>query len=276
METLSLPMIFLAVLCGVLPPLVWLYFLLHEDRVNPEPQRLIFMAFLVGMLAVPIVVPLETLAASVFPQGLPLITSWAVIEEVAKFAMVALFILWRKEVDEPLDVVIYILTVALGFAALENTLFLLTPLAQGTISEALITDNLRFVGSTLLHVIASSAIAFPLAFAFNLPKAIRVGYAVIGLILAASLHTIFNFFIIDQNGSESMLAFFFVWTGAIIFFALFEILKYEEYRNYPLPPDILRVWQTTSDDLSLSDSRAPFRQVTTTTTSTTISSRSNP
>ena len=67
------------------------------------------------------------------------------------------------------------------------------------------------------------------------------------------------------------------WTGAIIFFALFEILKYEEFRNYPSPPGILNVWQTTSDDLSLSDSQAQYRRVTSTTISmTTSSSRKRP
>ena len=43
-----------------------------------------------------------------------------------KYLMAAAFILWRNAVDEAPDYVIYMFTVALGFAAAENMLFLLT------------------------------------------------------------------------------------------------------------------------------------------------------
>lgn len=244
MDSLTLQTIGYAVLCGILPPLIWLYFLLKEDSRCPEPRSLIFIAFITGMLAVPLVIPFESIAlnytSSHFLQCvdtaatcLPAIFSWATIEETAKYGLAAIFVLWRRSVDESIDLVIYMITVALGFAALENTLFLLAPFAHGDLTNGFITDNLRFVGSTLLHVVASSAIGFTLAFTYKKPRVLRTFAAAGGLILAISLHTIFNFFIIDQNGSQTIIAFFIVWTGAVLFFALFEILKYFRYRNLP-------------------------------------------
>jgi len=220
-----------AFLGGVLPALIWLHFLLKEDERCPEPRTLITIAFIAGMFAVPIVLPLETIAASLLPDGLPQIIAWSTIEETVKFALASIFVLWRREVNESIDLVIYMLTVALGFAALENVLFLLEPFGAGQYLAGLATDNLRFVGSTLLHVIASSVIGFALAFTYTLPRWLRALSALGGLILAIALHALFNFFIIYGGGSHTLLAFFIVWTGAIVFFALFEVLKYFRYRH---------------------------------------------
>jgi RsiW-degrading membrane proteinase PrsW (M82 family) len=233
METASFASIGYAVMAGVVPPLIWLYLLLREDRRCPEPRALIFMAFIAGMIAVPLVIPFESYAATALPDGLPVVIAWAIIEETFKFGIAALLILWHRAVDESLDLVIYMITVALGFAALENTFFLLAPFAHGDFSGGLITDNLRFFGSTLLHVVASSVIGFALAFSYRKSRWIQAISVIVGLILAITLHTAFNFLIITQNGSQTVVAFFTVWVGVIAFFALFEVLKYFRYRNMP-------------------------------------------
>jgi RsiW-degrading membrane proteinase PrsW (M82 family) len=233
MESASFQVIAYAVLAGILPPLIWLYFLLREDKRCPEPRALIFLAFIIGMIAVPLVIPFESFASNHLPSGLPVIVAWAISEESIKYIVAAVFILWRRSVDESIDLVIYMITVALGFAALENTFFLIAPFAHGDIANGFITDNLRFVGSTLLHVIASSAIGFALAFTYKKSIPTRIFGATIGLILAVALHTAFNFFIITENGTQTTIAFFVVWTGVVVFFALFEILKYFRYRNMP-------------------------------------------
>ncbi len=180
---------------GLMPALVWLYFLLKEDYRNPEPRSILFLAFLAGVVAVPIAVPLETLfrdyaygaiagCSPYLPLCFPIIGLWAIVEEVLKYGLCAVFVLWRADVDEPIDLVIYMLTAALGFAAFENALFLIEPLTARNFLSALATDNLRFVGSTLLHVIASSVIGFALAFAHTLPRWSRGIVASGGLILA--------------------------------------------------------------------------------------------
>jgi RsiW-degrading membrane proteinase PrsW (M82 family) len=222
-----------AIIGGLVPSLVWLYFLLKEDAKHPEPKWLIAFTFVAGMLAVPIVLPFER-AAQASLVGFPLILAWATIEEVTKYFMAAVFVLWRPQVDEAPDYVIYMLTVALGFAAAENMLFLIAPLSGGNLLGGLITDNLRFIGSTLLHVVASSAIGFAMAFSWQKARPIRTLYAAGGLILAIALHTAFNTLIINGGGSESFLAFFVVWCAAMGCFALFEILKYFGYNAPPL------------------------------------------
>lgn len=230
---ISLETALYAFLGGILPAMIWLYFLLKEDSRCPEPRSMITLALAAGMLSVPLVLPLERLAILALPAGIPVILAWAMIEETVKYGLAALVVLWRKDVNESVDLVIYMLTVALGFAALENMLFLIAPFSGGHIFEGLLTGNLRFVGSTLLHVIASSTIGFALGFSFKMRKSIRTVFASVGLILAISLHALFNFLIIDGNGSYTLFAFFIVWSGAVIFFALFELLKYLRYHRLP-------------------------------------------
>lgn len=218
---------------GLLPALIWLYFLLREDSRCPEPRSVVTLAFVAGMLAVPFVIYPENLARDTFALTPALFIAWAAIEETVKYVFAAVFILWRRAVDESPDYVIYMLTVALGFAAAENALFLLDPLINDGIAASLITNHLRFLGSTLLHVVASSIIGFALAWSYHRAPGARIAFAATGLILATALHAAFNLLIIKESGQEVLGAFFLVWTAALVFFAAFEILKYFRYRNMP-------------------------------------------
>ncbi len=233
---ISYSLIGYAFMGGLLPACVWLYFLLKEDERCPEPRPLIIIAFLSGALAVAFALPFEHLSKVLLQTDLAVLITWATIEEVLKYALVSLTVLWRRAVDESVDLVIYMITAALGFAALENILFFfqaLTTVGLWGAEGAIATGNLRFVGSTLLHIIASAAIGFALAYGFRAHRAVRALYAVVGLILAIALHAAFNFLIISGDGSHTLFAFFVVWIGAVIFFAAFEVLKYFRYRNLP-------------------------------------------
>jgi protease PrsW len=223
-----------AVIGGLLPAFIWLYFLLQEDATHPEPKTMIALAFVAGMIAVPFAIPLEQYARALFPDNATILTAWALIEEMLKYLMAAAFILWRRAIDEAPDYVIYMITVALGFAAAENMLFLITPLSDGDIASSIFTGDIRFIGSTLLHVFASAAIGFAFAFSYRSHSVIRTLAGAIGLILAIALHTTFNLLIITQGTSTTLAAVFLVWTAAVVFFAAFEVLKFFQYRHSPI------------------------------------------
>lgn len=221
---------------GLLPPFIWLYFLLKEDASHPEPKKLIALAFVAGMAAVVPALFLEQYAKDTLVGTPSVITAWALIEEVLKYVAAAAFILWRNAVDEAPDYVIYMLTVALGFAAAENMLYLVTPLSQGQVAASFFTGNVRFLGSTLLHVIASSAIGLALAFSSRSHPAVRMTAAAVGLILSVALHTAFNTLIINAGASTTLAAFSLVWVVAVMLLATFEVLKYFQYRTIPNNP----------------------------------------
>ena len=220
-----------AFLGGLLPAFIWLYFLLQEDAVHPEPKTMIALAFVAGMAAVPLAIPLEQYAKAYLIGDITVLTAWALVEEMLKYGMAAAFVFWRPAVDEAPDYVIYMLTVALGFAAAENMLFLIAPISDGHIASSIFTGNVRFIGSTLLHVFASAAIGFALAFSHGSRATVRIAAGALGLILAITLHTAFNALIITQGTSTTLAAVFLVWIAAVIFFAAFEVLKFFQNRN---------------------------------------------
>ena len=216
---------------GFVPIFIWLVFWLLEDIRRPEPRGLIFRAFIAGMITVLLVLPLQRIALEVVPGAslanatLPIIFVWAAIEEIMKLALAWIVVLRHRAVNEPIDIPIYLITVALGFAALENTLFLLTPLGNGEIYSSLITGNLRFLGATLIHVLSSAVIGGAFAFAFYAGRLRILFYGAIGVILAIALHTLFNFTIINTRADYLLTIFAGVWVGIVFLLLVLERVK---------------------------------------------------
>ncbi|MCH8049949.1 PrsW family intramembrane metalloprotease [Patescibacteria group bacterium] len=224
--------LFFALLGGILPALLWLWFWLREDKARPEPRGMIFLSFVVGMLVIPFAILLEKGVEILLEKEVIHFyfsgTVWfvfAAIEELLKYGAGYLFVLRRKSNDEPIDGLIYMITIALGFAALENALFLLDPLIDGGIIQTILTGNFRFLGATLLHTLASAVVGASIALGFYKTPGLKKLYVSIGLVLAIVLHATFNFFIINSNGEKLLLVFFFVWVGIIALILLFEKVK---------------------------------------------------
>jgi RsiW-degrading membrane proteinase PrsW (M82 family) len=215
-----------ALLGGVLPALLWLYFWLREDRKRPEPRGRILETFLAGMVAVIIVLPIQRQIAHFFP-GLTPITFllWAISEEVLKFGAAYFTALRTRDDDEPVDSLIYLITAALGFVALENTLFIWNPLLDQNIYAALSTGGLRFLGASLLHVVASGTVGILLAMSFYKSKWKKVIYGLCGILLAVVMHTTFNLLILSRGDGGSFRTFALVWLCVAILLIFFEKVK---------------------------------------------------
>ena len=221
----------IAFLSGLIPALFWLWFWLREDKDKPEPLLLIAITFIAGMAVVPLALPLQKYAIDIYHDN-NLVLVWVIIEEVLKYAVALAIILWNPAVDEPIDTVIYMITIALGFACLENSLFVLNPLATGDYLNSTLTGSFRFLGATLLHVLSSGTIGVLLAFSFYKSTVAKMLYGMIGLCLAIVLHALFNFFIMEASGETILGVFLFVWFGIIILFLLFEKIKQAE-KQFP-------------------------------------------
>lgn len=218
--------LFLAVASGLIPALFWLWFWLRqEDRENPEPIGLIILSFILGALIVFLAIWLEKYSLNFIARGSDFqIILWSAIEELLKFCGVFIIIFRNSNVDEPIDYPVYFIATALGFAALENILYLLNPFdVSGTI-VGILTGNLRFLGSTLLHAIASAMIGSALGLSFYL-KQYRAVYLLGGIICAIVLHSVFNFFIMKGSGENFLSVFGFLWVVTIINMLIFEKLK---------------------------------------------------
>lgn len=214
-----------ALLAGLLPALLWLLFWLREDNLHPEPKSLITGTFISGMLVVVVAVFLEKYAADIISDEKYRYIAWAAIEEVTKFLAVAIIALRSRNMDEPVDAMIYCITVALGFAALENALFILSPLDTGDITRSIVTGNMRFIGATLVHVVCSASIGFMIGLTFYKNAFLKAISLIFGVILAVTLHAGFNLSIINETVTNTLKVFGWVWLAVVILIILFEEVK---------------------------------------------------
>lgn len=217
----------IAFLAGLIPALFWVWFWLREDSRKPEPYFLIAIAFIAGMAVVPLTLPLQRAALDLY-EGSNIMLVWVTIEELLKYAVALALIFWNREVDEPIDMVIYMVVVALGFAALENALFIFNPLLVGDYLHSVLTGSFRFLGATLLHVLASGTVGVTLALTYYHSKLTQLIAGTVGLFIAIVLHALFNFFIMDAREETILGVFLFVWMGIIVLFLLFEKIKMME------------------------------------------------
>jgi RsiW-degrading membrane proteinase PrsW (M82 family) len=220
------------IIAGMLPSLLWLWFWLKEDNLHDEPKKTLAACFFFGMAIVFIALPLEWLDTSL-TSNINYQYIWiAVIEESLKLSVALIAAFWVKKLYEPVDAMIYLITVALGFAAMENTLFLLG--IHSSVNSTILTSDLRFVGATLLHVIASGSIGFMLAMTYYHGKFMKFLAGIVGLALAVTLHAAFDLAIINSNPADTLKVYAWVWAGVIILIVLFEEAKGVEQRHISL------------------------------------------
>lgn len=214
-----------ALLSGLLPALLWLWFWLKEDNLHPEPKSLIFGTFLAGAIMVLFAIVFEKFVGELILSTSYKYIAWAAIEELVKFAAVAIIALRSKNMDEPIDAMIYCITVALGFAALENALFILTPLGDGDVIKTIVTGNMRFVGATLVHIVSTTTIGFMIGLTFYKGRFVKTISALAGIFIAIVLHSAFNLSIINITATSTLKVFAWVWCAIIILMILFEEIK---------------------------------------------------
>ncbi len=221
---------------GVIPACIWLCFWLFEDRCQPEPKRFIFYAFVAGMIAIGPTLVLQAIAQQYLPPySLGLIGMWALTEEIMIFLAAYVAALRLYVFDEPIDAIIYMVTAALGFSALENALFLWPQIVNGDLLRIVALGESRFLGATLVHTLSSSTVGIALAISFNKPASMRKLYAICGIILSTILHTTYNYFIVNipegagahstQGAEETFWIFVCVWCGIIATLLVIERLK---------------------------------------------------
>lgn len=215
----------LALVSGVIPSLIWLWFWLKEDQKKDEPRGLLALCFFTGMVAISFVLPIQQFIKNNIEGGNIQIILWAAVEEIFKYLAVLIIVYKTIHVDEPVDWPIYLMTTALGFAALENALFLLKPISLDQTTVGLITGHLRFLGATLLHTVSSGIVGIAMGLSYFMGDAKKKLYIFLGLIIAITLHSVFNFFIMNNNGSDFMKVFGFLWVTTIIIMLLFEKLR---------------------------------------------------
>jgi RsiW-degrading membrane proteinase PrsW (M82 family) len=209
-------------LSGILAPaMFWIGYLYFKDRYTPEPAPAILLSYVLGLVAGALCILLYDLSVWLGlpddPFTLAETDRWAfflysllvigVVEEVCKFLPFWLVCMRFRKFDEEIDGFIYASAVALGFASYENLLYL--PYLEGA--------NLygRAIASPLTHTIFASIWGYTCARARIAGRPI-IWPALGGLLIAAALHGIYDFFATDSvMGAGAALTILVLWLWRI-------------------------------------------------------------
>lgn len=125
---------YIILLIALLPVVILVYYIYHKDKKSPEPTGQLVKAFLFGVLSVPlsfcISIPLGIIglyqveATSILGSISTAFFGAAIPEEIAKFCMLWLLLRKNRYFDEKMDGIVYAVCISLGFAALENIMYL--------------------------------------------------------------------------------------------------------------------------------------------------------
>lgn len=218
---------FLLLFLGLAPSLIWLSFFLQED-LHPEPRKMLFSVFLVGSLSALGAYFVERWAGDylrtfgIFEQTFYYVLAFAAIEEVVKFTAAYSVIRHSKYFDEPIDAMIYMMTAAMGLAAVEN---IAVAFNGGLMSVTIGSLLFRFLGATLLHALSASVVGY--YWARGIVKKHIFLYVLFGLVMGSLLHVIFNYFIIVFDGGLLYSI------GILILAAFFVFYDFEKIKREP-------------------------------------------
>lgn len=187
------------------PVLFWAVYHYYTDRHLPEPLGHLLLAFGLGLVAV--------FLSSALYAGLGVVglrhdaghladtSTWALlayallaigpVEELAKLLPFVLVVLRFRELDEPMDGIIYASFIGLGYAALENWQYL----EYLTKTEALA----RGFASPVIHILFASIWGHWIARAHLAGRTIWPA-ALASFALAALLHGLYDFLVILNAG----------------------------------------------------------------------------
>ena len=191
---MSIPLI-----SAVLPVLILLLFIYRKDKQQPEPIGKLVWTFFVGCLSVIPATLLETLLTIFTPAG-PIaggIFNGFVVagfsEELCKLLLL-MWVIWKSpHFDEYFDGIVYAAFLSLGFACVENIMYVLS--SDDTMAIALARGLLAVPAHFLFAVI----MGYHLALAkFDLPK--RYIHLFHALLYPILLHGTYDALLMVSNG----------------------------------------------------------------------------
>ena len=170
------------------------------DRWEPEPPRLLVMAFLWGAsVAIIVSIVLETVFSAVVPfpdaataDAAGTAIAAPLIEEALKGAFLLLMMTGRRrnELNSMTDCLVYAGMTAIGFAWIENIGYLTL---GGTVESSLVTGFLRLIMGPFAHPFFTLSIGVGVYFALNRRNVFaKIGFILLGYAVAVFLHGLWN------------------------------------------------------------------------------------
>lgn len=202
--------IFSIVLAGLIS-LFWLIYLTWLDIYEREKKRYLLMVFVLSCFSTFLVFPISSVInnygfiinGGFWNDFLYCVFAIGYVEELVKF--LPWFIMWRfsRQLNEPFDFILYASVSALGFAFIENCMYLY--------NSGLTVVFARALYSSVAHMFFSSSIAYALVWWEYKGYKVHVLVWIGALLLGALGHGFYDFWLIrNEYGLEILTMIFFL------------------------------------------------------------------
>jgi RsiW-degrading membrane proteinase PrsW (M82 family) len=216
-------------LLALAPGLAIMIFVYWKDKLDREPRRLLILAFLLGCFSI--------LPAIIFNLFLSLVLNVevshsmsvtfayaffvvALSEEFSKFILLSGVLFPRPQFDEPYDGITYSVMIGMGFATLENVMYVLRA------ENGYMVGWLRAFTAVPAHATFAVAMGYFTGLAkFNREK--RFSYLVKGLIVAILMHGFYDFLLMQKNFPQIAIGAF-VSVAISVYFSMKAIRLHQE------------------------------------------------
>ena len=184
-------------------PIVILCIFVYKKDPHHEPGGLLAKIFILGFVsAIPVVI-VEMILGKFFPTDevsnfilifINVFISVAVVEEGFKWLVTMLFGYKNKEFDEVYDIIVYAVFASLGFALIENVLYVL--------SNGFLTGLLRAFTSVPAHTCTGILMGYYLGLSkteeLKGNQSVSNKYMLYSIIVPALLHTLYDTFAMSK------------------------------------------------------------------------------
>jgi len=189
--------IFISIFMAIAPSLALVYYYYRQDLKKPEPKGLITRIFFLGIVFTLPAVLLEIVFDEFFGFALgntllfELVKAFAIaafLEESIKLLVVKLFVYNHIHFDEVMDGIVYAIMASLGFACMENIIYVI----DGGLAIALV----RAFTAVPMHALASGTMGYYIGKAkFSYSKSRERSLIFKGLWYAVFIHGLYDFFL---------------------------------------------------------------------------------
>ena len=216
---------FIAAFYTILPPIFIVGYIYRKDLYDKEPGKIIRKCFLYGILIALPVGFLEIFIekTGVFAESIFLYSFFgvALIEEGGKLYALMKYPFKLKDFNEPYDGILYSATIGLGFAFIENILYVI-----GNLDMAREIAMGRMFTAIPAHAAFGVLMGYFVGLAkFDLKNKTRL--VITGLVIATLTHCLYNYFIFKFSNSVYML-FTFVVLIIALYLSKIAIKKHQD------------------------------------------------
>ncbi len=202
------------------PVLIIIIYVYYRDKYEKEPWKMLLRALLLGSLITLPVIFLERALLVFLPAGQMQSAAYnafvvaSLSEEGFKYLAFILFIWGNRNFNEKFDGIVYAVFISLGFAAVENVLYVLNAGAELGLSRALT--------AVPAHALFGVTMGYYLGLAKFFPKP-RAWYLLLAFIYPWMFHAFYDFCLMSER---YLLLLIFIPFLVFLWFTGFKKMKY--------------------------------------------------